>query len=162
MNTPAHAILNLFLLGRQKTGEKIIPILIGAVLPDLIILALYFWHLLLGTPESVIWSVEYFKPGWQAMIDIFNSMPLLLVGMMECLKKKRKIISLVFKNYNRFANNFTKYTVRHFKDCSCIICDWHTLWLFAWIQWSSISYCYKRSFQNCRSIFFLCEWFLFI
>ena len=96
MNTPAHAMINLFLLGRQRTGEKVIPILIGSVLPDIAIIVMYFWHLLLGTPESLIWSVEYFKPGWQGFIDSFNSIPLLLLGMTVCWKTKQPFLFVLF------------------------------------------------------------------
>lgn len=96
MNTPAHAIINLFLLGRQEAGKKTVPILIGAVLPDIAIFALYFWHLIIGTPESAIWSVEYYKPGWQAFIDCFNSIPLLLLGMVVCWKTKQSFLFILF------------------------------------------------------------------
>lgn len=95
MNTPAHAIINLLVLGRQQSGKKSIPILIGAVLPDLAIFVLYFWHLFLGTPESTIWTVEYYKPGWQAFIDCFNSIPLLLVGMIVCWKTKQHYLLIL-------------------------------------------------------------------
>jgi hypothetical protein len=96
MNTPAHAIINLFLLGRKEPGKKVVPILIGAVLPDIAIFAMYFWHLIIGTPESVIWSVEYYKPGWQAFIDCFNSIPLLLFGMVVCWKSKQHFLFILF------------------------------------------------------------------
>jgi Na+/glutamate symporter len=96
VNTPAHAIINLLILGRQSAGKKTIPILIGAILPDIAIFALYFWHLLLGTPEAMIWSVEYYKPGWQAFIDVFNSMPLLVLGILTCWKTKQHYLLIFF------------------------------------------------------------------
>ncbi|MCP4390021.1 MAG: hypothetical protein GY802_17135 [Gammaproteobacteria bacterium] len=31
---------------------------------------------LIGRPESEIWSIEYYRPLWQAWIDAFNSIPI--------------------------------------------------------------------------------------
>jgi hypothetical protein len=58
MNTPAHAVINLLLLAR-KPGQNLshkrsATIIFGALLPDLVIIVFYAWHLLLGIPESQI------------------------------------------------------------------------------------------------------------
>ena len=45
----------------------------------LALILFYAWHKLLGTNESQIWSVEYYHPLWQACIDSFHSIPLILV-----------------------------------------------------------------------------------
>ncbi len=78
MNTPAHAILNLAVLGgagRRHTA----PVLAGAVVPDLPIFAFYAWQkLVTGRSESAIWGDLYFRPEWQTFFDIFNSVPLAL------------------------------------------------------------------------------------
>ena len=89
-------MLGLLVLGRQSNTKKTTSVLIGAVLPDLAIFTLYFWHLWLGTPESTIWSVEYYKPGWQAFIDCFNSIPLLLISIIICWKTNQRYLLLFF------------------------------------------------------------------
>lgn len=84
MNTPAHAVVNLVLLARSGGHRHSAAVVTGAVLPDLAIVVFYAWHLMRGTPENVIWSTEYFQPLWQAWIDLFNSIPLVLVAMLLC------------------------------------------------------------------------------
>ncbi|MAE96469.1 MAG: hypothetical protein CL910_17620 [Deltaproteobacteria bacterium] len=80
MNTPAHVVLNLLVVGRGR-GEAWKPILLGALLPDLPILLMYVVERgLLGTPEVVIWQERYFAEGWQLFVDLFNSLPLLFVA----------------------------------------------------------------------------------
>lgn len=86
MNTPAHAIINLLLLSRRPSQRKTAAIIIGAVIPDLIIIVFYAWHLLLGTAETQIWSIEYYRPYWQAWIDSFNSIPLIGLALLICWK----------------------------------------------------------------------------
>ena len=80
MNTPAHAVLNLVVLGRGRGPGHSLPIALGAVLPDLPMLWFYASEKLRGVPERVIWSVSYYDPGWQARIDVFNSLPLIAVA----------------------------------------------------------------------------------
>lgn len=78
MNTPAHAVVSLLVLGRRARPELAAPIAIGAVLPDAPMLVFYAWQkLLAGAPERVIWSNAYFEPAWQAFFDAFNSLPLI-------------------------------------------------------------------------------------
>ena len=72
MNTPAHAIINLLILSRNPTHKKTAVIISGAVIPDLVIIAFYAWHSVIGTAEQQIWSVEYYDPIWQAFIDSFK------------------------------------------------------------------------------------------
>jgi hypothetical protein len=86
MNTPAHVVLNLLCLGRQDTAPVLMPIISGALLPDLPIMAFYFVEKVLrGTSEQVIWTEAYYQPGWQNLIDFFNSLPLMLLGLLVCL-----------------------------------------------------------------------------
>jgi hypothetical protein len=83
MNTPAHAMISLALLGTPKQYRNsprfTTSLIIGSILPDVVIIIFYAWHLMIGTPEPIIWSIGYYDPAWQAAIDIFNSMPLLLI-----------------------------------------------------------------------------------
>lgn len=81
MNTPAHVVLNLLILGGKKQSENNLTIVLGAILPDLPMFLFYFWEKFIrGTEEKLIWSVHYFDPNWQAFFDIFNSLPLIIIG----------------------------------------------------------------------------------
>lgn len=83
MNTPAHAVLNLLVLGRKRRPELLLPIAVGAVLPDLPMLVFYAWEkLVLRTPEGVIWSERYHDLAWQSLFDLFNSLPLVGLGLL--------------------------------------------------------------------------------
>ena len=96
MNTPAHAIVNLLLMSRRADHASSAAIVAGALIPDLAIMAFYAWHSLLGTPESVIWSREYYRPFWQGLIDSFNSIPLLALAIVACLLARRPLLLALF------------------------------------------------------------------
>ena len=96
MNTPAHALINLVVLNRNPSHAKTGAIVGGAILPDLVIIVFYGWHLWLGTPETQIWSVEYYRPAWQAWIDSFNSIPIFIVAMAICWKAERPLLLALF------------------------------------------------------------------
>ena len=102
MNTPAHAVINLLLLARkpgQNTSHKrSATIIAGALLPDLVIIVFYAWHLMLGTPESQVWSVEYYRPIWQAWIDSFNSIPLIGLAMLISWKTRQYLLLVFFSS----------------------------------------------------------------
>lgn len=102
MNTPAHVVLNLFLLGQKPAGasshRRSAAIVVGAVLPDLTMIGFYAWHLAKGTAESQIWSVEYYRPFWQAWFDSFNSIPIIAVGMLICWKTRRYLWLALFSS----------------------------------------------------------------
>jgi hypothetical protein len=78
VNTPAHAVLNLVLLGATKEPRRAPPVLVGAVLPDLPIVVLYAYERLRGMSEVWIWRTAYYDPRWQAVIDALHSFPLIL------------------------------------------------------------------------------------
>jgi hypothetical protein len=78
MNTPAHAVVNLVLLGRRDRPELVPPILLGSVLPDLPMSVFYLVERVgMGRSEQLIWSQSYFAPHWQDFFDLFNSFPLI-------------------------------------------------------------------------------------
>ncbi len=80
MNTPGHAVLNLTLLGRDDDRALDLAVVAGALVPDLPMVGFYAWtRLVQGLPEAVIWSDAYFRPGWQAFFDTFNSAPFVLL-----------------------------------------------------------------------------------
>ena len=78
MNTPAHALINLALLGRVTPPGAVAAVLAGGLLPDLPMLVFYAVQRLEGVPEATIWSERYFAPQWQAFFDAPNS--LVLIG----------------------------------------------------------------------------------
>lgn len=81
MNTPSHAIINLFLLGKQSLPQANLSIFVGAILPDIPIFLFYGWAKLIARQsEKQIWSETYYKPFWQNIIAIFHSIPLALAG----------------------------------------------------------------------------------
>lgn len=80
MNTPGHAVLNLALLGDDADRHIDAAVVAGALLPDLPMVGFYPWvRVVEGLPEDVIWNEAYFQPGWQALFDVFNSIPVVLV-----------------------------------------------------------------------------------
>lgn len=80
LNTPGHAVLNLALVGDREDRSLDLAVVAGALLPDLPMMGFYLWtRLVQGLPERVIWSEAYFRPGWQALFDFFNSAPFVLV-----------------------------------------------------------------------------------
>lgn len=81
MNTPAHAVLNLVLLDRSVEPRRTVPVLIGAVVPDLPIIGFYAYERLCGMPETWIWQTGYYDPRWQAVFDVVHSFPLVLAAL---------------------------------------------------------------------------------
>ena len=81
MNTPTHAIVNLALLGRKTNPERNWPIVLGALIPDVAMFVFYGWaKLIADMQEDQIWDVAYYEPFWQNMFDVWNSIPLALMG----------------------------------------------------------------------------------
>ena len=97
MNTPAHAIFNLALLGKKERPQWNPLIIWGALIPDLAMFGFYFWlTAMTDMPAGQIWSVEYFRPGWQTLFDLFNSIPLALLGLGAMVYVQRQGIALLF------------------------------------------------------------------
>jgi len=82
MNTPAHVVMNLLCLGKQPQSIILTPIIIGAILPDAPMFVFYFVEKVLRkTPESMIWREAYYQSHWQNFIDLFNSLPCIVLGL---------------------------------------------------------------------------------
>lgn len=97
MNTPAHVILNLLCLGREDTHRILTPVVTGAILPDAPMFLFYFVEKVVrGTSEQVIWSQAYYQPHWQNGIDLFNSLPLVMVGLLITLVARSQWGTLLF------------------------------------------------------------------
>ena len=57
----------------------------------------YLWQRLVeGHGEASIWSDLYFRPEWQNLFDIFNSVPLMLVGLAVAALLRRRASMLFF------------------------------------------------------------------
>lgn len=95
MNTPAHLVVNLALLGRAERPATA-PILGGALLPDVPMFLFYVWQKRLGSSEASIWGDLYFRPGWQDFFDVFNSIPLAGLGLLLAAVTRRKLLHLFF------------------------------------------------------------------
>lgn len=98
MNTPAHAVINLALMSRDPSHRKTTAIIGGALIPDLAIIVFYAWQLSLGTPESEIWSIEYYRPLWQGWIDSFNSIPLVLLALLLSWYSRQYLLLAFFSS----------------------------------------------------------------
>ncbi|MEO0828424.1 MAG: hypothetical protein AAFW84_08630 [Cyanobacteria bacterium J06635_15] len=97
MNTPAHVVLNLLCVGRHDMTSVITPVVVGAILPDAPMFVMYFIaKVIWRQPESVIWTKTYNQAGWQNFIDLFNSVPLMLVGLGLCWWTDSKLGMLLF------------------------------------------------------------------
>ncbi|MEM9088434.1 MAG: hypothetical protein AAGC93_06785 [Cyanobacteria bacterium P01_F01_bin.53] len=96
MNTPAHAIFNLALLGRKQRPEWNPLIIWGALIPDLAMFGFYLLLKFANIPESQIWGEEYYRPFWQNLFDFFNSIPLALVGIAVMFYLRKTGIALLF------------------------------------------------------------------
>lgn len=89
MNTPAHAVLNIYLIGRKAPINIQAAILAGALLPDAPMFLFYgIEKLILHQPEHLIWSQRFFLPAWQGVFSSFNSFFFISAGwlMAHCLR----------------------------------------------------------------------------
>ena len=82
MNTPAHVVVNLLILGKKKRPQMTFPIVAGAVLPDLPMVLFYLYQKVFRKmAEQSIWTQAYYEAGWQTLFDLFNSLPLMVLGL---------------------------------------------------------------------------------
>lgn len=145
MNTPAHAIVNLIALAQREKPKLVLPVLLGAVLPDLPMVLFYVYQKSLGRSELQIWSSAYYEPAWQALFDLFNSVPLIVVGWLIChlwekLRGKALFSSLGLHALCDFALHHDD-AHRHFYP------------LFNWRFESPVSYWDPRHYGQYFSIF---------
>lgn len=81
MNTPTHAVVSLLALGKEDKPKWIFPAVFGAFLPDIPMILFYAILTILGYPQQYIWDTAYFQQSWQDFFDVFNSLPLMLIGL---------------------------------------------------------------------------------
>jgi hypothetical protein len=82
MNTPAHVVASLVAFRAKPRPQSLWPAVAGAVLPDAPMFLFYAYEKFSGQPEHLIWSALYFRPGWQTFFDLFNSVPLVVCGLL--------------------------------------------------------------------------------
>lgn len=77
MNTQGHGVVNVAMLGAIAGQDFWLPILGGALLPDLPIFIFYAWAKgVEKLPDRTIWREAYYRPFWQAMVAVGHSIPL--------------------------------------------------------------------------------------
>lgn len=81
MNTPAHVVAGLWLLGDRRRPADAWPIAIGGFLPDATMVVFYLVEKGRGMAEATIWSERYYDPRWQTSFDLLNSLPLIAAVM---------------------------------------------------------------------------------
>lgn len=97
MNTPAHILVNLAVLGGGERWAYARPIAAGAVLCDLPMFLFFVWERFVeGASQAAIWGHAYFESGWQRFFDVFNSIPLALLGLLGALAGRRPGVALFF------------------------------------------------------------------
>ena len=97
VNTPAHLVVNLALLGGGARRGRAAWIALGALLPDLPMFGFFAWQRFVeGASAQQIWGSLYFDPQWQVFFDVFNSLPLLAVGWLLARRARRSPVELVF------------------------------------------------------------------
>ncbi|WP_224245765.1 hypothetical protein [Hyalangium gracile] len=97
MHTPGHAVINLAILSGAVTPEHTLPIVAGAILPDVPIVVLYLReHYLRGLPEERIWSESYQRPFWLNLIHGAHSIPLTLLGTLVGVATGSSLVAIFF------------------------------------------------------------------
>lgn len=105
MNTPAHILISIATLTRERSASSqeseqpsyLWPATIGAILPDAPMFAFYaIEKLIVGSTEREIWSTCYFLPAWQDFFDVFNSVPICLIGLSIALAMRRTWPAVLF------------------------------------------------------------------
>ena len=96
MNSPAHVVFSLALLGRPNAVKYALAITAGALLPDVFMLVFYAYERIRGIPEAVIWNEHYYHPFWQNLFDVANSIPLLLAALILAVLKRNYAWSFFF------------------------------------------------------------------
>ncbi|MEM9450441.1 MAG: hypothetical protein AAGA75_18155 [Cyanobacteria bacterium P01_E01_bin.6] len=95
MQTPGHILINLGILGRRDRPERSWPIIVGALLPDAALFGFYVWtRFIQGIPDGEIWDTLYFLPAWQTVFAVFNSIPLILLGLGVAYYYKQTLLAV--------------------------------------------------------------------
>lgn len=76
MLTPTHALLSAALWARPERRAVSAAAVLGAIVPDMPIVAMLVLGRLAGLGDGEIWRVTYFEPGWQTVFAASHSLPL--------------------------------------------------------------------------------------
>ncbi len=76
MMSQTHVLMASALLARPNQKLRASAILIGAIVPDLAIFALFGWSKFAGIPEATVWRDLYWQQPWQTLTALGNSIPL--------------------------------------------------------------------------------------
>jgi hypothetical protein len=76
MNTQTHLLVAAALFAKPDRPKRNIALIIGALLPDAAIFALFGWAVLTGVPQSELWGRIYFSEPMLTFTAIGNSAPL--------------------------------------------------------------------------------------
>lgn len=76
MNTQTHVLIAAALLAKPgpENRARNTATIIGALVPDILIFAMFGWSKIVGAPEQDVWNIWYFTPPWQTWIDYSNSL----------------------------------------------------------------------------------------
>ena len=93
MNTPAHMIFGLAAFGRPDSRAITTAAVADAIIPDLSLYLLSFWHLWwLGTPAEVVFNQLYFSEGWQRIVRVDNSIPLWTLALILGIMLRKSVV----------------------------------------------------------------------
>lgn len=100
VNTPTHVMLSVAALTRRSRPDQpshLTPAVIGALLPDAPMYVFFaVERLVLGSSDRDIWNERYFLPAWQDFFDLFNSVPLVAIGMVVAWRLRRPAWMILF------------------------------------------------------------------
>ena len=104
MNTPAHVVVNLLILGRKARTELNLPIILGGVIPDSPMVLFYCYQKVFRKiTEEMIWTRAYYEAGWQVFFDLFNAIPLFFLGFLLSLRFKAPRFTALFASMGLHA-----------------------------------------------------------
>jgi len=114
MNTPSHAILNLFILRKlfKKKVDKVkhfnLIVVLGSILPDLPMFFFFLYYTFINkVPQMEIWHTLYFTESWQVVFNLFNSIPIFLVIALLAYKfSKTRLFVFCLANLLHFVGDF--------------------------------------------------------
>lgn len=76
MNTQTHLLVAAAIFAKPDQPKRNAALIIGALLPDAAIFALFGWAMLTGVPQEILWREIYFSEPMLTFTAIGNSAPL--------------------------------------------------------------------------------------
>jgi membrane-bound metal-dependent hydrolase YbcI (DUF457 family) len=90
MHTPAHIVASLAVTKSLNKKSPATAAIWGAVIPDSPMYIFFAYEALwMGESQQDIWHTLYFQQGWQDFFDLFNSIPLISIGIFVAWRLKR-------------------------------------------------------------------------